>query len=82
MDRFFGISAYKFKEDLVYIFKNVKSFCELWRYLYANFLSNPACVNLSPDKKEKFQAQVDELNQLTKNKLSRRSEEPEPEPEQ
>jgi hypothetical protein len=74
MDRFFGISALKFKEDLVYIIKNVKSFCELWKYLYANFLSNPACVHLSPDQKVKFQGKVDELNQLTKHKLSHRSE--------
>lgn len=49
IDSFFGFSALKFKEDLVYILEKVRLFFDLWRYLNTNFLSNPAFIQLSPE---------------------------------
>jgi hypothetical protein len=73
LDGAFGSSALKFKDDLTYILEKVKLFFELWGHLYTNFLSNPSLIHLSPDQRQMFQAKVDEINLLTKNKLSHRS---------
>jgi hypothetical protein len=54
IDSFFGFSALKFKEDFVHILEKVRLFFKLWRYLYTNFLSNPAFIQLSPDQRQKF----------------------------